>query len=86
MSDVEIYTKMGCPYCTRAMRLLDAKGVAYREHSVDFGGASRQQMIQRARGRSTVPQVFIGDRHIGGCDDLMNLERSGQLDDLLAAA
>lgn len=85
MHSVEIYTKMGCSFCTRAKHLLDAKGVKYHEHPVDFGGALRQQMIERARGRSTVPQVFIGDRHVGGCDDLIDLERSGQLDRLLAA-
>lgn len=85
MPSVEIYTKMSCSFCTRAKRLLEAKGVEYTEHAVDFGGALRQQMIERARGRSTVPQVFIGDRHVGGCDELMSLERSGELDDLLAA-
>jgi glutaredoxin 3 len=82
---VEIYVKTTCPYCWRAKHLLDSKGVDYREISVDFGGAERQKMIQRANGRTTVPQIFIDDRHIGGCDDLMALERSGRLDELIAA-
>lgn len=85
MQSVEIYTRMSCSYCARAKRLLDDKGIEYQEHAVDLGGALRQQMIDRAHGRSTVPQIFIGDRHVGGCDDLMDLERSGRLDALLAA-
>ena len=85
MRVVEIYVKTTCPYCWRAKHLLDSKGVDYREISVDFGGAERQMMIQRANGRTTVPQIFIDDRHIGGCDDLMALERSGRLDELIAA-
>ena len=84
MPKVEIYTKMFCPYCVRAKQLLAAKKVPFDEHSVDFGGQLRQQMIQRAGGRTTVPQIFIGGRHIGGCDDLMMLERQGQLDAMLA--
>jgi len=83
---VEIYTKTFCPYCWRAKHLLEAKGVAYTEVPVDFGGAERQRMIQRAKGRTTVPQIFIGGEHIGGCDDLVALERAGKLDRLLAAA
>jgi glutaredoxin 3 len=59
--------------------------VPYREIVVDFGGPEKQVMIQRAKGRMTVPQIFIGDRHVGGCDDLMALERSGKLDELIAA-
>ena len=85
MASVEIYSKMTCPYCFRAKRLLDAKGVTYQEYMVDFGGEKRQEMIQRANGRTTVPQIFIGGRHVGGCDDLMDLERRGALDPLLAA-
>ncbi|HVM23387.1 MAG TPA: glutaredoxin 3 [Sphingomicrobium sp.] len=84
MPTVEIYTKTFCPYCWRAKHLLETKGVAYREITVDFGGAEKQAMIQRANGRTTVPQIFIGDRHIGGCDDLVALEREGRLDPLLA--
>jgi glutaredoxin 3 len=82
---VEIYSKTTCPYCIRAKRLLDSKGIAYEEHVIDFGGPGRQEMIQRAAGRTTVPQIFIGGRHIGGCDDLMALEYDGKLDTLLAA-
>jgi glutaredoxin 3 len=82
---VEIYTKTTCPYCWRAKHLLTAKGVSYREIVVDFGGPEKQVMIQRAKGRMTVPQIFIGERHVGGCDDLMALERSGKLDELIAA-
>ena len=85
MPNVEIYVKDTCPFCWRAKRLLDEKGVTYTEIAVDFGGEPRQQMIQRANGRNTVPQIFIGDRHIGGCDDLMALERAGRLDELIAA-
>ena len=82
---VEIYTKAFCPYCVRAKRLFDAKGIQYDEHAVDFAAGERQHMIQRAGGRTTVPQIFIDDRHVGGCDDLMRLEREGRLDELLAA-
>ena len=85
MPKVEIYSKATCPYCWRAKQLLDAKGVKYQEIPVDWGGPERQVMIQRANGRTTVPQIFIGDRHIGGCDDLMALERAGRLDALIAA-
>ena len=85
MPIVEIYTKTTCPYCWRAKHLLTAKGVRYTEVVVDFGGPEKQAMIQRTNGRMTVPQIFIGERHIGGCDDLMALERSGQLDALIAA-
>jgi glutaredoxin 3 len=82
---IEIYTKTFCPYCWRAKHLLDSKGVEYAEMSVDLGGEARQQMIQRAMGRTTVPQIFVGGRHIGGCDDLVALERAGKLDELIAA-
>jgi len=82
---IEIYTKAFCPYCSRAKALLEAKGVQYREISVDFGGKLREQMIQRARGRTTVPQIFIREHHIGGCDDLFALDRAGRLDDLISS-
>lgn len=85
MADVEIYTKFTCPYCVRAKRLLDSKGVQYKEVPVDQGGEPRQEMLARSNGRSTVPQIFIGGRHVGGCDDLMDLERAGKLDEMLAA-
>jgi glutaredoxin 3 len=82
---VEIYSKTTCPYCWRAKHLLTSKGIDYKEIVVDFGGPDKQAMIRRAGGRTTVPQIFIGDRHIGGCDDLMALDRTGRLDELIAA-
>lgn len=81
---IEIYTKTFCPYCWRAKALLDKKGVRYREIPVDFGGEHREQMIQRANGRTTVPQIFIREHHVGGCDDLLDLDRDGTLDDLIS--
>ena len=81
---IEIYTKTFCPYCWRAKALLEAKGVEYREIPVDYGGDVRDQMIQRANGRTTVPQIFIREHHVGGCDDLMALDRDGRLDDLIS--
>ena len=85
MATVEIYTKAFCPYCSRAMRLLADKGVELQEYDITFGGPQRAEMIQRAQGRTTVPQVFIDGRHIGGSDDLAALDRQGGLDPLLAA-
>ena len=85
MAKIELYVKTTCPYCIRAKRLLDAKGVEYEAYVVEFGSDRRQEMIQRANGRSTVPQVFIDGKHIGGCDDLFRLESEGRLDQLLAA-
>ena len=85
MAQVEIYTKPFCSYCYRAKRLLDDKGIEYQEREISFSGPDRQEMIQRANGRTTVPQIFIDGRHIGGCDALMELERSGELDTLLTA-
>ena len=82
---VEIYSKTFCSYCWQAKRLLDSKGVESREIGIDMGGPDREMMIQRANGRTTVPQIFIDGRHIGGCDDLYALERAGQLDPLIAA-
>ena len=85
MPTVEIYTKTFCPYCWRAKQLLDSKGVHYVEISVDSGGDLREQMIQRANGRTTVPQIFVRELHVGGCDDLYALERAGRLDDLISS-
>jgi len=85
MPKVEIYTKMFCPYCVRAKRLLDEKGVDFEEHDITLGGPKRAEMIQRADGRTTVPQIFIGGTHVGGSDDLAALERQGKLDPMLAA-
>jgi glutaredoxin 3 len=81
---VEIYTKAFCPYCWRAKSLLESKGVEFKEISVDFAGEDKVTMVQRAGGRTTVPQIFIGDLHVGGCDDLMALEHAGKLDPLIA--
>ncbi|MFL6751866.1 MAG: glutaredoxin 3 [Sphingomicrobium sp.] len=82
---VEIYVKPMCIYCWRAKHLLDSKGVEYKEIGVDGRGTEREAMIERANGRSTVPQIFIGGQHIGGCDDLYALDRAGRLDELIAA-
>ena len=84
MPKVEIYSKMFCPYCVRAKRLLGEKGVSFEEHDITLGGPRRAEMIQRAQGRTTVPQIFIGDLHVGGSDDLAALERAGKLDPMLA--
>jgi glutaredoxin 3 len=81
---IEIYTKSFCPYCWRAKMLLQAKGAEFKEIPVDFGGAEKETMVQRARGRTTVPQIFIGEMHVGGCDDLVALDREGKLDALIA--
>ncbi|HEU4968875.1 glutaredoxin 3 [Sphingomonas sp.] len=86
MATVEIYTKFGCPYCVRAKRLLDGKGAAYTEYDITMGGPKRAEMIQRANGRITVPQVFIDGHHVGGSDDLAALDARGGLDPLLKAA
>lgn len=85
MATVEIYTKAFCGYCWRARELLEAKGIEFQEYAVDGGGPKREEMIRRANGRTTVPQIFIDGRHIGGCSDLLALERDGRLSDLLAA-
>jgi glutaredoxin 3 len=79
LADVEIYTKMTCPYCIRAKRLLDMKGVDYREYRVESARSVLAEMIQRSDGRTTVPQIFVDGRHIGGCDDLFSLEVDGKL-------
>lgn len=85
MTQVTIYTKPFCPYCVRAVSLLEKKGVAFTEIEAAFDPAKRQEMMQRSNGRATFPQIFIGDEHIGGCDDILALERDGKLDTLLAA-
>jgi glutaredoxin 3 len=84
-STVEIYTKFACPYCFRAKQLLDAKGVVYSEFDA-MGGPVREEMLARSNGRTTVPQIFIGGEHVGGCDDLYALEQAGKLDPMLKAA
>jgi glutaredoxin 3 len=83
MVDVTIYTRMMCGYCTAAKRLLDKKGVAYTEHDASFSPELKQEMMTRS-GRTTFPQIFVGDHHVGGSDDLHELERQGKLDGLLA--
>lgn len=83
MPQITIYTRPFCGYCSRAVALLDRKGVAYEEIEAGFDPALRQEMIARA-GRTTFPQIFIGERHIGGCDEMMALEDAGRLDALLA--
>lgn len=85
MVDVTIYTRQFCGFCTAAKHLLDSKGVEYTEHDATYSPDLRQEMISRANGRSTFPQIFIGDVHVGGCDDMMALERQGKLDPLLHA-
>ena len=85
MSQVTIYTKPFCPFCVRAVSLLEKKGVTFTEVDAAFDPPKKQEMMQRSGGRSTFPQIFIGDQHIGGCDDMMALEGSGRLDALLAA-
>lgn len=85
MARVEVYTKFLCPYCSRAMKLLASKGVAVEEHDITMGGPKRAEMLSRSEGRTTVPQIFIDGRPIGGSDDLAALDRAGELDALLAA-
>ena len=85
MAKIEIYTKMFCPFCTRAKALLDQKSAAFEEFDISMGGPKRAEMLERANGRSTVPQIFIGGVHVGGSDDIAALERAGKLDALLAA-
>ena len=84
MAQVTIYTKPYCPYCVAALDLLDRKGVEVQE-IVASGDTDKRQEMMRRSGRNTFPQIFIGDRHIGGCDDMMALERRGELDPLLSA-
>lgn len=85
MKQVEIYTSPICGFCVRAKRLLDAKGVAYVERDIFAEPGARAEMMQRADGRRTVPQIFIDDIGIGGCDELFALDRAGRLDPMLAA-
>jgi glutaredoxin 3 len=84
--NVEIYTWSWCPYCLRAKALLQDKGIEFQEYVIDGDENARDQMSQRANGRRSLPQIFIDDQHIGGCDDLYSLDRSGKLDQLLQTA
>ena len=81
MPEVTMYTTRYCPFCIRAKHLLDSKGVAYREYPVDNDWELRQSMMEKS-GQRTVPQIWIGEQHIGGCDELYALERAGQLNEL----
>ena len=85
MAAVTLYTRPLCPYCVRAVSLLKKKGVTFEEIDAGFNAEKKQEMIQRANGARTFPQIFIGDVHVGGCDEMMALERQGKLGDLLAA-
>lgn len=82
-ANVEIYTWQTCPYCIRAKLLLRWKGVQFTEYKIDGDGAARIKMAERANGRRTVPQIFVNNQYIGGCDDLYALDRQGKLDPLL---
>jgi len=81
---IDIYTKFACPFCVRAKRLLKDKGAEFTEHDITMGGPKRDEMLARAPGAMTVPQIFIGETHVGGSDDLAALEAAGKLDVLLA--
>jgi len=83
VSKVEIYSSMWCPFCHRAKQLLQSKGVGFEEFDVDANPTLRNEMTQRSGGRRTVPQIFIDDRHIGGSDELVALEREGRLSGML---
>ncbi len=86
MAKVEIYVWSTCPYCRRAKELLEAKDVSFTEYDITGDEAARDKMMTRANGRRSVPQIFINNQHIGGCDDIHALEESGKLDQLLAAS
>jgi glutaredoxin 3 len=86
LADVTIYTREFCGFCTRALRLLSDKGVAFEHIDAGMDPAKKQEMVHRSGGRATFPQIFINGDHIGGCDELMALERAGKLDLLLAEA
>jgi glutaredoxin 3 len=86
MTDVVIYTRPFCGYCARAMSLLNEKGVHFTEIEAGMDPDKRREMTERSGGRSTFPQIFIAGRHVGGCDELLALERAGKLDPMLSAA
>jgi glutaredoxin 3 len=85
MPEIDVYTQPWCPYCARAVNLLTKKGAAFREIEAPHGTPERAESTRRAGGRSSVPQIFIGGRHIGGSDDLAALDARGELDKLLQA-
>jgi glutaredoxin 3 len=84
MAEVEIYTTRFCPYCHAAKALLSRKGISFKEIDVTMDREGRRRMTERAHGRTTVPQIFIGTMHVGGCDDLYALDKAGKFDPLLA--
>lgn len=86
MQKVTIYTRAFCPYCTRAVSLLQQKDVAFEEIDAGMDPAKKQEMVTRANGARTFPQIFVGERHVGGCDELMALEKAGKLDPMINAA
>jgi len=86
LPDVEIYTQPWCPYCERAVALLEQKGIAFTEIAASHGTPARAESIRRSGGRTSVPQIFIGGEHIGGCDELTRLQATGKLDAMLKAA
>ncbi|MBO0661963.1 glutaredoxin 3 [Jiella sp. MQZ9-1] len=85
MTEVTIYTRQFCGFCSRAKQLLEAKGVTYHEKDATSSPELREEMRDRSKGGATFPQIFIGDVHVGGCDDLYALDRAGKLDSMLAA-
>ncbi|MDF5709308.1 MAG: glutaredoxin 3 [Nostoc sp. S4] len=85
-ANVEIYTWRTCPFCIRAKNLLKTKGVEFIEYSIDGDEAARNKMAQRANGRRSLPQIFINNQHVGGCDDIHALDTQGKLDELLASS
>ncbi len=84
--NIEIYTWSRCPFCIRAKALLDRKGAEYTEYCIDGDEAARDKMAERTAGKRSLPQIFIDDQHIGGCDDIHALDRKGRLDSLLTAS
>ena len=86
MANVTIYTRMMCPYCVRAIQLLKKKGVDFEEIDASFSRENKEEMIQRSNGGRTYPQIFIGETHIGGCDEMMKLDQAGKLDPMLKEA
>lgn len=85
MASVEIYTRPMCGFCYQAKKLLDQKGVSYTEYNIWAEAGRKEEMTQRSKGGRTVPQIFIGDAHVGGCSDLLSLEEQGKLNDMLDA-
>ena len=85
MADVTIYTRQFCPYCTRAVSLLKSKNVNFNEIDAGMDAQKKAEMVERSGGGRTFPQIFIGEKHVGGWDDMMALEKAGKLDSLLGA-